>query len=344
MKVLVTGGAGYIGSHTAVALAQAGHEPILLDNLSNASPVAVERVREVAGDPGIPFIEADVRDREQVRAVLDDHGADAVIHFAALKAVGESTERPLDYFDNNVGGTIQLLRAMAEARGGEGVGALVFSSSCTVYGDPAKVPVDEAAPTGAANPYGRTKLVMEELIGELCRHDPRFTAILLRYFNPAGAHPSGRMGEDPRGVPQNLVPYVAQVAVGRRDALRVFGTDWPTRDGTGVRDYIHVMDLAEAHVAAVEHLGAMEEGAVLPLNVGTGQGHSVLEVVRAFEKASGQPISRVLEGRRHGDIAQVWADPARAAAVLGWEATRSLEEMCADAWRWQRENPRGYEG
>jgi UDP-glucose 4-epimerase len=337
MRVLVTGGAGYIGSHTTVSLVEAGHEPVLIDNLSNASPRVVERLRELTGAE-LPFVEGDIRDAALVQEVLGDHRCEAVIHFAALKAVGESVTRPLDYFDNNVAGTIQLLRAMA----GAGVGAIVFSSSCTVYGAPDSVPVDESAPLRVANPYGRTKLVMEELIGDLCRYDPRFRSILLRYFNPVGAHPSGRIGEDPRGVPQNLVPYVAQVAVGRRERLQVFGGDWPTRDGTGVRDYIHVMDLAEAHVAALEQVMRPGGDPVLALNLGTGQGYSVLELVRAFEAASGRPVPHEIVARRDGDIAEVWADPALARDLLGWEASRSLAEMCTDAWRWQEQNPDGF--
>ncbi len=339
MRVLVTGGTGYIGSHTAVSLVEAGHEPVLYDNLSNSSPRVVERLEEITGTR-IPFVEGDVRDRAGVHRLLRDEGIEAVIHFAALKAVGESVERPLDYFDNNIAGTIHLLQAMADA----GVGRLVFSSSCTVYGDPERVPVDESAPLGAANPYGRTKLAMEQLIGDLCLCDPRFRATLLRYFNPAGAHPSGRIGEDPRGVPGNLVPFVGQVAVGRRERLSVFGGDWPTPDGTGIRDYLHVMDLAEAHVAALEHLDRMEDGAVLPLNLGTGTGRSVLEVLRAFERAVGREIPHEIVGRRAGDIARVWADPSRAEALLGWSARRTLDEMCADAWRWQTMNPGGFEG
>lgn len=340
MKILVTGGAGYIGSHTAERLCAAGYAPVILDNLSNSSPVAVDRVRELTGQT-VPFVEGDIRDVPLVERVLRDHKIGAVIHFAAFKAVGESVERPLAYFDNNISGTIGLLEGMSRA----GVGALVFSSSCTVYGDPAEVPVRESAPRSAANPYGRTKLVMEELIEELCRADARFSSILLRYFNPVGAHPSGRMGEDPRGVPGNLMPFVAQVAVGRRPRLQVFGSDWPTRDGTGVRDYIHVMDLAEAHVAAVQVLlDRIPGGAVEAVNLGTGRGCSVLEVVRAFEAASGRPVPYDQVGRRPGDIAEVFADPSYARTLLGWEARRGLAAMCEDAWRWQSENPLGYEG
>ncbi len=339
MRVLVTGGAGYIGSHTCVSLVEAGHDPVVLDNLSNASPRVPERIRELTGAP-VPFVEGDIRDRALVAEVLEAHRIDAVIHFAAMKAVGESVERPLDYFDNNIGGTIQLLRAMADA----GVGRLVFSSSCTVYGDPERIPVDETAALRAANPYGRTKLVMEQLIEDLCRCDAGFSATLLRYFNPVGAHPSGRIGEDPRGVPQNLVPFVSQVAVGRRDRLRVFGGDWPTKDGTGVRDYIHVVDLAEAHVAALHHVATMDGGEVLAVNLGTGRGHSVLEVIRAFEEVCGRAIPFEVVERRPGDVAQIWADTELARNVLGWQARLGLDSMCADAWRWQQENPDGFDG
>jgi UDP-glucose 4-epimerase len=338
-RVLVTGGAGYIGSHTCVSLVAAGYRPVVLDNLSNSSAVAVDRVRELTGFD-VPFVEGDVRDRDLVAGILEEHEVAAVIHFAAFKAVGESVERPLAYFDNNISGTIRLLEAMSTA----GVGALVFSSSCTVYGDPARVPVDESAPRSAANPYGRTKLVMEELIETLCAVDARFSSLLLRYFNPVGAHASGRIGEDPRGVPGNLMPFVAQVAVGRRPRLQVFGGDWPTRDGTGVRDYIHVMDLAEAHVAAVRVLlNETSGGQVRAVNLGTGQGCSVLEVVRAFEAASGRTVPYDVVARRPGDIAEVYADPTLARSLLGWEARRTLAEMCADAWRWQSENPEGFE-
>ncbi|KAF1695299.1 UDP-glucose 4-epimerase GalE [Pseudoxanthomonas koreensis] len=336
MHILVTGGAGYIGSHTCVALLEAGHEVTVLDNLCNSSAVALERVQEIAGKP-LAFIHGDIRNPDDLDRALQG-GADAVIHFAALKAVGESCEKPLAYFDNNIGGTIALLQAMERA----GVRRLVFSSSATVYGEPDTVPVTEDAPLRATNPYGRTKLVMEQLIGDCCQAVPEMGAVLLRYFNPVGAHPSGRIGEDPAGIPNNLMPYIAQVAVGRRERLQVFGGDWPTPDGTGVRDYLHVMDLAEAHVRALE-FGRDQAGA-RAINVGTGRGYSVLELVRAFEQASGKVVPYDVVGRRVGDVAELWAEPALAEALLGWRAQRGLATMCADAWRWQAGNPQGYDG
>jgi UDP-glucose 4-epimerase len=333
MKILVTGGAGYIGSHTCVALLERGHDVVVLDNFANSSRVAVERIAELAGRP-VALVEGDVRDRVLLERVLA-HDIEAVIHFAALKAVGESCAQPLRYFDNNIGGTITLLQAMAAT----GVAHLVFSSSATVYGAQRRVPVAEDAPLSVTNPYGRTKLVMEQLIGDACAADPSFAAVLLRYFNPVGAHSSGRIGEDPRGEPNNLMPYVAQVAVGRREFLSVFGGDYPTRDGTGVRDYIHVSDLAEAHVKAVE---LPHSGGCLALNLGTGRGCSVLELVAAFEQASGRPVPYRIVARRPGDVAELWADPARAQAVLGWRARHDLQRMCTDAWRWQSTHPDGY--
>ncbi|NCT67336.1 MAG: UDP-glucose 4-epimerase GalE [Rhodanobacteraceae bacterium] len=333
MKILVTGGAGYIGSHTCVALLERGHDVVVLDNFANSSRVAVERIAELAGRP-VALVEGDVRDRVLLERVLA-HDIEAVIHFAALKAVGESCAQPLRYFDNNIGGTITLLQAMAAT----GVAHLVFSSSATVYGAQRRVPVAEDAPLSVTNPYGRTKLVMEQLIGDACAADPSFAAVLLRYFNPVGAHSSGRIGEDPRGEPNNLMPYVAQVAVGRREFLSVFGGDYPTRDGTGVRDYIHVTDLAEAHVKAVE---LPHSGGCLALNLGTGRGCSVLELVAAFEQASGRPVPYRIVARRPGDIAELWADPTRAQAVLGWRARHDLQRMCTDAWRWQSTHPDGF--
>lgn len=334
MKILVCGGAGYIGSHTCVALLERGHDVVVYDNLSNSSRVSIARIQELGGRP-VTFVEGDIRDGARLRETLAG-GVDAVIHFAALKAVGESCEQPLRYFDNNITGTITLLQAMQEA----GVERLVFSSSATVYGDPDTLPITEDASLRVTNPYGRTKLVMEELIRDVSRSRPAFNAVLLRYFNPVGAHSSGRMGEDPSGVPNNLLPYVAQVAVGRRERLSVFGGDYPTRDGTGVRDYIHVMDLAEAHVAAVE----LPAGSgCQALNLGTGQGYSVLELVAAFEQASGRPVPYVIVDRRPGDVAECWADPSRAQVVLGWAARRDLAQMCADAWRWQSSHPNGFE-
>jgi UDP-glucose 4-epimerase len=332
MKVLVTGGAGYIGSHTCIALLDAGHDVVVLDNLGNASAEALRRVQEIVGR-SLRFVEGDVRRRDDLARACAD-GIDAVVHLAALKAVGESCAEPLRYFDNNVGGTISLLQAMQD----HGTRRLVFSSSATVYGATAHMPVDEDAPLGVTNPYGRSKLVMEDLIRDLCAADTAFGATLLRYFNPVGAHPSGRIGEDPVGVPNNLMPYVAQVACGRRDHLNVFGNDYATVDGTGVRDYLHVMDLADAHLRALhsEHRGARA------YNLGSGRGHSVLALVRAFEAASGRPVPLRYAARRPGDVAALYADPRRAERELGWKATRTLADMCADTWRWQSMNPQGY--
>jgi UDP-glucose 4-epimerase len=335
-RILITGGAGYIGSHTCVELLRAGHEIVVLDNLCNARKESLRRVTELAGK-SVPFVEADVRDRTALDALFRAYEVDAVIHFAGLKAVGESVEKPLLYWDNNVCGSVTLLQTMAAA----GVKTIVFSSSCTVYGDPASVPIREDSPIGAqTNPYGRSKLVIEQILTDLENADPAWRIALLRYFNPVGAHASGRIGEDPRGIPNNLVPYVAQVAVGRREALNVFGDDYPTPDGTGIRDYLHVVDLAVAHVKAVEKL---EEGpGVRVWNLGTGRGCSVMEVVRAFERASGRTIPYRVVPRRPGDIAQTWADPSKAERELGWRALRGLDEMCADSWRWQESNPNGF--
>jgi UDP-glucose 4-epimerase len=335
MLVLVTGGAGYIGSHTCVELLSAGHDVVVVDNLSNSKPVALERVQAIAGR-GLVFVRADLRDQGALDAVFRDYRFDAVIHFAGLKAVGESTQQPLAYYDNNVYGTLCLCRAMAAA----GVRRLVFSSSATVYGDPATVPIREDFPLAATNPYGRTKLFIEEILRDLHRADAAWDIALLRYFNPVGAHPSGRIGEDPSGVPNNLMPFIAQVAVGKRDALRVFGDDYPTPDGTGVRDYIHVVDLARGHLAALERLSAAP--GVVTYNLGTGRGYSVLDMLRAFAQAAEREIPYRVVARRPGDIATCYADPSLAAAALGWRATRDLEAMVTDHWRWQRENPDGY--
>ena len=334
MNILVTGGAGYIGSHTCVRLLEAGHDVTVIDNLCNSSPIALERVQELAGR-SLRFVQGDIRNRADLDKAFEG-GIDAVIHFAALKAVGESGEQPLAYFDNNIGGTIALMQAM-EARG---VTRLVFSSSATVYGQPDHVPVKEDAPLRVTNPYGRTKLVMEDLIRDWCASRPQLSAVLLRYFNPVGAHPSGRIGEDPRGVPNNLMPYVAQVAVGRRERLQVFGNDYPTPDGTGIRDYLHVMDLAEAHLKAVGYAAA--HAGCEAFNLGTGRGYSVLELVRAFEAASGRAVSLDIVGRRAGDVSELTADPAKAQAGLGWMAAYNMEQMCADGWRWQHNQPVGY--
>ncbi len=335
-RILVTGGAGYIGTHTCVALLESGHDVVVLDNLSNSKASALARVEEIAGRSLEAFVQADVRDRAALSRLFDTHRIDAVIHFAALKAVGESVREPLRYYENNIAGTLALAQAMADA----GVWRLVFSSSATVYGDPASVPIREDFPTSATNPYGWSKWMMERILMDAAAADPRWQVALLRYFNPVGAHPSGRIGEDPQGVPNNLMPYVSQVAVGRRDELQVFGSDYPTVDGTGVRDYIHVVDLAAGHVRAVERIDALP--GVTVLNLGTGRGYSVLEVLRAFERASGRPIPYRLVDRRPGDVAECWADPSRAEAVLGWRAGRDLDAMCRDAWAWQRANPQGY--
>lgn len=333
MKVLVCGGAGYIGSHTCVMLLDQGHDVVIFDSLVNSSTVAVDHINELSRARA-RFVQGDVRDRPALEAVLTQ-GVEAVIHFAALKAVGESCEKPLAYFENNIVGTITLLQAMQST----GVKRLVFSSSATVYGDPERVPISEDAALRVTNPYGRTKLVMEQLIGELCEADHEFTALLLRYFNPAGAHPSGHLGEDANGAPSNLVPYVAQVAAGLHDHLDIFGNDYPTHDGTGVRDYIHVMDLASAHTKALD---VMERGGCIAMNLGTGRGYSVLDVVAAFERASGRRVPYRFVERRAGDVAEAWADPSLAERTLGWRAQFGLARMCEDAWRWQSGHPHGY--
>jgi UDP-glucose 4-epimerase len=335
MRVLVTGGAGYIGSHTCVELLQAGIHVVALDNLSNSREESLRRVGEITGQ-GVGFFEVDLRDRETLGEIFSQGHFDAVIHFAGLKAVGESVAHPLEYYDNNVQGTLTLCQAMADA----GVRNLVFSSSATVYGDPASVPIREDFPVGATNPYGRSKLFIEEILRDLHVSDPRWNIALLRYFNPVGAHESGRIGEDPNGIPNNLMPYIAQVAVGRLQRLRVFGDDYPTPDGTGVRDYIHVVDLARGHLAALHKLQAAP--GVVTYNLGTGRGYSVLEVIAAFERASGRPIPYDIVERRPGDIACCYADPSLAREELGWSAEYDLERMVVDAWRWQSQNPDGY--
>ena len=335
MRILLCGGAGYIGAHTYVELAARGHDVVVADNLANSSALALERLQRITG-AAVAFHQVDMRDRQAMTGVFDGPGFDAVVHFAALKAVGESCERPLDYFDNNISGTISLLQEMKRA----GVRRLVFSSSATVYGDPERVPVQETARLQVTNPYGRTKLVMEQLIEDLCRHDPGFRAANLRYFNPVGAHESGLIGEDPAGIPNNLMPYICQVAVGRREKLQVFGGDYPTPDGTGVRDYIHVVDLARAHADALDYLVRSDRS--LTVNLGTGRGISVLELLRGFEQASGRPVPYEIVARRPGDVAEVYADPALARELLGWEARLGVEAMCRDAWRWQSMNPKGY--
>ncbi|WP_407062764.1 UDP-glucose 4-epimerase GalE [Cognatilysobacter tabacisoli] len=337
LSILVCGGAGYIGSHTCVVLAERGHRLVIVDNLCNASAAVIDRLEELTRAP-IDLRCLDIRDRAGLAALFQSERFDAVIHFAALKAVGESCERPLEYFDNNIAGTITLLQAMQAA----GVRRLVFSSSATVYGSPERLPVDESAALGVTNPYGRTKLVVEQLLGDLCACDPEFRVANLRYFNPVGAHPSGLIGEDPAGTPNNLMPFVSQVATGRRERLRVFGNDYPTPDGTGVRDYLHVMDLARAHADAIDYLVAADRS--VTVNLGTGRGVSVLEMVRAFGEASGRDIPYEVVPRRAQDVAVVYADPSLAEAVFGWRAELDVDAMCRDAWRWQSMNPLGYAG
>ena len=333
--VLVTGGAGYIGSHVCVELLEHDHRVVVIDNLANGSVTALRRVEEITGRR-LHFIEADVRDAAAVAKALRDHQVDAVIHFAALKAVGESVVMPLAYYDNNIIGAINLFQAMAQ----EGIKDLVFSSSATVYGDPERNPIDEDFPLSATNPYGRSKLMIEEMLRDLGASDTAWNISILRYFNPAGAHPSGRIGEHPSGVPNNLMPYIAQTASGLRQRLAVFGDDYATRDGTGVRDYIHVVDLARGHLCALDKLA--HKPGVITHNLGTGTGYSVLEMVAAFERACGKPIPYTIEPRRPGDIAECYADPMRARNELGWVAEKDLSAMCADSWRWQQQNPTGY--
>jgi UDP-glucose 4-epimerase len=335
MNILLTGGAGYIGSHTYVALVEAGYAPVILDNFSNSHPAVLDRLQAIT-DRAVLCERGDVLDTAWVEDVLRRNAITGVIHLAGDKAVGESVAKPLKYYRNNLGGAVSLMQAM-EATGCE---TLVFSSSATVYGDPASVPIDEDFPRSHTNPYGHTKLVIEDMLAAQCIAQPSWEVAVLRYFNPVGAHPSGLIGEDPSGIPNNLMPYITQVAMGRRQYLQVFGSDYPTPDGTGVRDYIHVCDLAEGHVAALKVL--IEEGRSLSVNLGTGRGYSVLEVVRAFEAASGRAVPYQLAPRRPGDVAQCYADPSLARQRLGWRAKRSLEEMCADAWQWQSRNPDGY--
>lgn len=333
--LLVTGGAGYIGSHACVELLAAGHEVVVVDNLCNSRREVLGRIERIAGRP-VAFHQCDVRDEAALRAIFGQHAIDAVLHFAGLKAVDESVARPLEYYDNNVGGTLALCAAMRAS----GLRRLVFSSSATVYGDPDAVPVREDHPLRPTNPYGRSKAMIESILQDLARSDPAWKVALLRYFNPVGAHESGLIGEDPDGVPNNLMPFIAQVAVGRREALNVYGNDYPTPDGTGVRDYIHVVDLARGHLAALERLDAAE--GVLTVNLGTGRGYSVLEVVEAFRQASGREIPYRIVARRPGDVAASYADPSLAKRLLGWRAERDLVQMCRDAWRWQSMNPDGY--
>ena len=333
--VLVTGGAGYIGSHTIVLLINAGYKVVVFDNFSNASKESIRRV-EVIVDEKITVVDGDIRSREDLRKVFSEHNIDAVIHFAGLKSVGESVEQPLRYYDNNVNGSAVLCEVMAE----HDCKSIIFSSSATVYGDPHTTPILENFPLSATNPYGRSKLMVEEILRDLYVSDSEWKIVLLRYFNPVGAHISGTIGEDPNGIPNNLMPFISQTAVGKRESLSVFGNDYDTVDGTGVRDYIHVVDLAQGHVNALDRIKNFKEP--MTINLGTGNGYSVLEMVKAFELASGKKVSYTIVERRAGDIATCFADPAYAKEVLGWEAKKGIAEMCEDVWRWQSKNPNGY--
>ncbi len=334
MKVLVTGGAGYIGSHTCVELLAAGHEVVVIDDLSNSHEEVLRRIETITGKK-VPFYRGRVQDLDRVTAIVKDHAVDAAIHFAAFKAVGESVAKPIDYYENNLTSLTSLVRALDAA----GARHLVFSSSATVYGDPDSVPIRESAPIRPTNPYGQTKAMAEQILQDLAVSNPAWKISLLRYFNPVGAHKTGLMGEDPQGIPNNLMPFVAQVAVGRREFLSVFGDDYPTPDGTGVRDYIHVVDLALGHVKALERPG---ESGLLTVNLGTGRGYSVLEMVSAFKKASGREVPYRIVARRPGDVATVYADPSTALRELGWKATLDIDDMCRDSWNWQSRNPKGY--
>ena len=337
MAILITGGCGYIGSHTVIAMVKAGYDVVILDNFYNSKPEALRRTRELAGKD-FPFYECDIRDAEGLRRIFREQTIDAVIHFAGLKAVGESVQKPLEYYDNNVGGTVTLCQVMAEF----GCKRMVFSSSATVYGMNNPSPLKEDMPTGAVtNPYGRTKYIIEEILKDVCVSDKDWSVVLLRYFNPIGAHESGRIGEDPNGIPNNLMPYITQVAIGKLPRLSVYGDDYDTHDGTGVRDYIHVLDLAAGHVKAVDY--ALAHTGADVFNLGTGNGYSVLDLVHAFEKASGVTIPYVIAPRRAGDIATCYSDPSKAEKVLGWKAVHGVEDMCRDSWRWQSNNPRGFE-
>ncbi len=339
-KVLVTGGAGYIGSHTLIELAQAQFDFLVLDNFSNSSPVALERVAKIIGKK-VDFIQGDIRDKKILKKIFQDYPIESVIHFAGLKAVGESVEKPLLYYENNVGGSVALLEVMDEFQ----CHKIVFSSSATVYGEAKKVPVDETMPTGIGltNPYGKSKYFIEEILKDLFTSNQSWKIAILRYFNPVGAHESGLIGEDPKDIPNNLMPYISQVAVKKLDYLRIFGNDYPTKDGTGIRDYIHVMDLANAHVKALEYLEKTKKlQEPLIVNLGTGKGYSVLEMVKAFEQANGVTIPYKIVQRRAGDIAQIYAKVEKAKKLLNWEAKKNLQQMCQSAWNWQKKNPNGY--
>ena len=337
MKILVTGGAGYIGSHTCVELINSGHEAVIIDNFCNSCSESVKRIEEICGKK-VYLYEGDVRDSALLDKIFTEHKIDSVIHFAGLKAVGESCEKPVEYYDNNLGGTLVLLQSMRK----HGCKKIVFSSSATVYGTPEKLPLDELSKTGGTtNPYGTSKYFQEIMLNDVYKSDGEWTVVLLRYFNPVGAHESGLIGEDPKGIPNNLTPYIAKVAIGELNEVGVFGDDYPTRDGTGVRDYIHVVDLAKGHVAAIEKL---TKSGVYTYNLGTGVGYSVLEVIRAFEKACGHPLPYSVKPRRAGDIAECYADAGKAKRELGWEAKLGIDEMCASLWNWQTKNPNGYKG
>ena len=336
MKILVTGGAGYIGSHTCVELLEAGYQVVIVDNLDNSSEVAVKRIQEITGKE-VSFYQEDIANKEALDSIFKKEKVDAVIHFAGLKAVGESVQKPIEYYENNISGTLTLVDVMRHYN----VKNIIFSSSSTVYGEPETMPITESCPKGTCtNPYGWTKWMLEQILMDIQKADPEWNVILLRYFNPIGAHESGRIGEDPKGIPNNLLPYVAQVAVGKLEKLGVFGNDYPTPDGTGVRDYIHVVDLAKGHVASLDKI--KEQCGCKIYNLGTGKGYSVLDVVHAFEKACGKEIPYEIKPRRAGDIATCYCNPAKAKAALGWEAKYGIEEMVRDSWNWQRQNPEGY--
>lgn len=337
MAILVTGGAGYIGTHTVVELQQAGYDVVVLDNLSNSSEASLERVKAITGKP-VTFYRADIMDREALEQIFAKESIDSCIHFAGLKAVGESVQKPWEYYENNIAGTLTLVDVMRKHQ----VKNLIFSSSATVYGDPAMIPITEECPKGqCTNPYGWTKSMLEQILMDMQKADPEWNIILLRYFNPIGAHKSGTMGENPNGIPNNLMPYITQVAVGKLKELGVFGDDYDTPDGTGVRDYIHVVDLAVGHVKALKKIE--EKAGLCIYNLGTGKGYSVLDIVKSFEEAAGVKIPYVIKPRREGDIATCYADPAKAKKELGWEAQYGIKEMCEDSWRWQKNNPNGYE-
>ncbi|WP_434526254.1 UDP-glucose 4-epimerase GalE [Photorhabdus asymbiotica] len=338
MITLITGGAGYIGSHTVLALLEKGADVVVIDNLCNSSPESLRRVENLTGK-SVKFYQGDILDLNLLNKIFQENKIDTVIHFAGLKAVGESTRKPLEYYQNNVTGTLVLLQAMRT----NGVHQLVFSSSATVYGDPESVPLTENAKVGGTtNPYGTSKLMVEQVLKDFAAAEPNFKITSLRYFNPVGAHSSGLIGEDPNGIPNNLLPYITQVAIGRLECLSVYGNDYPTKDGTGVRDYIHVMDLAEGHIAAIDYLDKQPSYEVF--NLGTGAGYSVLELLHAFEKAAGKTIPYKITERRPGDIAECWSDPSRAHNILGWQATRNIDDMMRDSWNWQKNNPNGFSG